>query len=120
MLIKIGYNIALRLFTPTPVIFVLRVHPARKADLVEREDFRVEPSLPVEDYFDNFQNHCGRVNAASGVVRFQNIAIIRDCGEPDISDPDVGQSESSDLPTSPWPFVLPSPYCEVDTRLLTV
>jgi hypothetical protein len=89
MLIKIGYNIALRLFTPTPVIFVLRVHPARKTDLVEREDFRVEPSLAVEDYFDNFQNHCGRVNAASGVVRFQNSAIISDCGEPDISEPDV-------------------------------
>jgi hypothetical protein len=85
MLIRIGYNIALRLFAATPVIFVLRVHPSRKTDLVEGEHFRVEPSLPVEDYFDSFQNPCGRVNAPSGIVRFRNDGVIRDCGEPDMT-----------------------------------
>jgi transglutaminase-like putative cysteine protease len=118
MLIRTGYNIALRLFAATPVIFVLRVHPSRKTDLVEREHFRVEPSLPVEDYFDGFQNHCGRVNAPSGIVRFRNDGVIRDCGEPDISVPDVGQSEISDLPISTLAFMLPSRYCEVDSELL--
>jgi hypothetical protein len=49
MLIRIGYDIALRLFTATSIVFVLRVHPSRKTDLIEGEDFRVEPSLPVED-----------------------------------------------------------------------
>jgi transglutaminase-like putative cysteine protease len=118
MLIKIGYDIALRLFTATSIIFVLRVHPSRKTDLIEGEDFRVEPSLPVEDYFDIFQNHCGRVNAPSGVVRFRNNGIIRDSGESDIFGPDVGQSEISDLPISTLTFVLPSRYCEVDSELL--
>src|SRR5262249_4895562 len=118
MLIRIGYDIALRLLAPTPVIFVLRLHPSRKADLVEGEDFRVWPNLPVEDYFDGFQNHCGRVNAPSGVVRFQNSGIIRDCGEPDLFEPDVGQSEISDLPISTLTFLLPSRYCEVDSELL--
>jgi transglutaminase-like putative cysteine protease len=118
MLIKIGYDIALRLFTATSIIFVLRVHPSRKTDLIEGEDFRVEPSLPVEDYFDIFQNHCGRVNAPSGVVRFRNNGIIRDSGESDIFEPDVGQSEISDLPISTLTFVLPSRYCEVDSELL--
>lgn len=118
MLIKIGFDIALQLLTPTPVIFVLRVHPSRKTDLVEREHFRVEPNLPVEDYFDSFQNHCGRVNAPSGIVRLQNNAVIRDSGEPDIFAPDVGQSEIIDLPISTLTFVLPSRYCEVDGELL--
>jgi transglutaminase-like putative cysteine protease len=117
MLIRIGYNIALRLFAPTPVIFVLRVHPSRKADLVEGEHFRVEPNLPVEDYFDGFQNHCGRINAPSGIVRLRNDAVIRD-GAPDISAPDVGQSEISDLPIPTLSFLLPSRYCEVDSELL--
>jgi len=118
MLIKIGYNIALQLFSATSVIFVLRVHPSRKTDLIEGEDFRVEPSLPVEDYFDIFQNHCGRINAPSGVVRFRNNGIIHDSGEPDIFEPDVGQSEISDLPISTLTFVLPSRYCEADSELL--
>jgi transglutaminase-like putative cysteine protease len=118
MLIRIGYDIALRLDTATSIVFVLRVHPSRKTDLIEGEDFRVEPSLPVEDYFDIFQNHCGRVNAPSGVVRFRNNGIIRDSGEPDIFEPGVGQSEICDLPISTLTFVLPSRYCEVDSELL--
>src|ERR1700726_1675803 len=118
MLIRIGYDIALRLFTATSIIFVLRVHPSRKTDLIEGEDFRVEPSLPVEDYFDIFQNHCGRINAPSGVVRFRNNGIIRGSGEPDIFEPEVRQSELSDLPISTLTFVLPSRYCEVDSELL--
>jgi hypothetical protein len=40
MLIRIGYDIALRLPFPTAVIYVLHVHPARKGDLVGSEDFR--------------------------------------------------------------------------------
>ena len=40
MLIRLGYDIALRLAFPTAVIYVLHVHPARKGDLVKPEDFR--------------------------------------------------------------------------------
>src|ERR1700751_5153118 len=78
MLIRSGYNIALRLASPTAVLYVLHVHPSRKGDLVMPENFRIEPALPVEDYFDGFGNHCGRVNASAGMIRFLNDAIIRD------------------------------------------
>jgi hypothetical protein len=71
MLIEIGYNIAVRFSVPTAVIFVLRVHPARRNDLVAPENFRVEPDLPVEGYIDGFGNHCGRVNSPAGVTRFE-------------------------------------------------
>jgi transglutaminase-like putative cysteine protease len=118
MLIKIGYDIALQLLVPTSVIFVLRVHPSRKTDLIEGENFRVEPNLPLEDYFDTFQNHCGRVNAPSGIVRFRNDGTISDSGEPDRYAPDVEQLEVSDLPISTLAFLLPSRYCEVDSELL--
>jgi hypothetical protein len=57
---------------------VLHVHPARKGDLVGSEAFRIEPELSVEEYFDGFGNHCGRVNSPVGVIRFLNHAIIRD------------------------------------------
>ena len=58
MLIRLGYDIALRLPFPTAVIYVLHVHPARKGDLVGSEDFRIEPELSIEEYFDGFGNHC--------------------------------------------------------------
>ena len=51
--------------------------------LVRPENFRIEPALPVEDYFDGFGNHCGRVDAPAGVIRFLNDAVIRDPGELD-------------------------------------
>src|SRR5208337_903246 len=84
MLIKIGYDIALRLPFPTAAIYVLRVHSSRKGDLVGSEEFRIEPELSVEEYFDGFGNHCGRVNCPAGVIRFLNHAIIRDPGTLDL------------------------------------
>jgi transglutaminase-like putative cysteine protease len=118
MLIRIGYDIALRLATPTAVLCVLHVHPSRKGDLVRPENFRIEPALPVEDYFDSFGNHCGRVNAPAGVIRFLNDAIIRDPGELDAYAPEAPQLDVRQTPVETLSFVLPSRYCEVDSELL--
>jgi hypothetical protein len=52
MLIKIGYDIALRFPISTAVIHLLHVHPSRRSDLVEPERFSTEPALPVEEYYD--------------------------------------------------------------------
>ena len=98
MLIRIGYDIALRFPFPTAVIYVLHVHPARKGDLVGSEDFRIEPELTVEEYFDGFGNHCGRVNSPAGVIRFLNHAIIRDPRTLDSYVPDAPQHDVRELP----------------------
>ncbi len=116
--IKIGYNIALGLRAPTAIIYVLHVHPSRASDLVTPERFRIEPSLPMDEYIDGFGNRCGRVSAPAGTVRFLNDAIIRDPGEPDIFVPDEIQHEVTSLPLDTLAFVLPSRYCEVDSELL--
>ena len=116
--IKIGYNIALGLKAPTAIIYVLHVHPSRTSDLVTPERFRIEPSLPMDEYIDGFGNRCGRVNAPAGIVRFLNDAIIRDPGELDVFVPDEIQHEVTSLPLDTLAFVLPSRYCEVDSELL--
>jgi transglutaminase-like putative cysteine protease len=116
--IKIGYNIALGLRAPTAIIYVLHVHPSRASDLVTPERFRIEPSLPMDEYIDGFGNRCGRVSAPAGTVRFLNDAIIRDPGEPDVFVPDEIQHEVTSLPLDTLAFVLPSRYCEVDSELL--
>jgi hypothetical protein len=69
MLIKIGFEIALRFPIPTPVIYLLHVHPSRRPDLVEPERLSTEPALPIEEYHDSFGNHRGRLYAPAGTLR---------------------------------------------------
>jgi transglutaminase-like putative cysteine protease len=118
MLIRIGYDIALRLSSPTAVICGLHVHSSRKGDLVTPESFRTEPALPVEEYFDGFGNHCDRVNPPAGVIRFLNDAIISDAGELDTYAPDAPQHDVREMPVETLTYLLPSRYCEVDSELL--
>jgi len=118
MFIKIGFDITLRLFVPTPIIYLLRVHDSRNADLVVPENFRIEPGLPSEEFFDQFGNLCGRVSAPASEVRFVNEAIIRDTGELDVYAPNAVQHEVEELPVDTLAFLLPSRYCEVDSDLL--
>jgi hypothetical protein len=52
MLIRIGYDITLRLPNPSPIVFLLRVHSSCESTLVAAKNFRIEPELEVEDYLD--------------------------------------------------------------------
>ena len=116
--IKLGYDIALGLPVATTIVYVLHVHPSRTPDLVTSENFRIEPSLPAEEYLDGFGNRCGRVNAPMGSIRFLNDAVIRDSGLPDPCVPTECQNDVTSLPLETLAFVLPSRYCEVDSELL--
>lgn len=118
MLIRIGYDIALRLFAPSPVIFLLRVHPSRRSNLVVAENFSIEPDLPVEHYLDGFGNRCGRVNVDATTIHFRNHALVWDSGEPDLFAPEAGELPVSQLPPAGLTFLLPSRYCEVDSELM--
>jgi transglutaminase-like putative cysteine protease len=118
MLIRIGYDITVRVFAPTSVVYLLRVHPSRSGDLVLPENFRIRPELPVEEYWDKFGNLCGRLQVQAGDVRFLNEAIIRDPGELDAYAPEAAQHDVQVLPVETLTFLLPSRYCEVDSELL--
>jgi hypothetical protein len=109
MLIKIGYDIALRFPISTAVIHLLHVHPSRRSDLVEPERFSTEPALPVEEYYDGFGNHRGRLCAPAGTVRFLSEAVIRDSGVPDAYAPNAAQLDICEIPALLWRF-----YCRVD------
>src|SRR5580765_127496 len=102
MLIKIGYDIELGVTTPMALIYLLKVHPSRRDDLIAPEDFRISNELIADEYIDSFGNHCGRVNVPAGVnsVRFTNSALIRDSGLPDDYDPEARQRDPTELPFS--------------------
>jgi transglutaminase-like putative cysteine protease len=118
MLIKIGYDIALRFPISTPVIYLLRVHPSRRSDLVEPERFSTEPVLPAHEYYDGFGNHRGRVHAPTGIIRLFSEALIRDTGTADVYAPSATQTDISEIPSAALEFLLPSRYCEVDSELM--
>ena len=121
MLIRIGFDIELSLATPMALIYLLHVHPSRRDDLVTPENLRVSGGLQAEEYIDSFGNQCGRVNVPLGMdtVRLTNDALIRDCGELDVANPDARQHDPTELPFSTLQFLLPSRYCEVDSELLS-
>jgi len=120
MLIRIGYDIELGVTGPMTLLYMLRVHPSRSADLLAPEDVRIAPRLPVEDYLDGFGNRCARVRVPAGVdaIRLTNRAVVRDSGRPDAVEPDARQLDPGELPVDTLPFLLPSRYCEVDSELL--
>jgi transglutaminase-like putative cysteine protease len=120
MLIRIGYDIELSVTTPMALVYLLRVHPSRRDDLVSPERVQVSGALVPEEYLDSFGNHCGRVNVPLGMstVRITNEALIRDSGELDEDDPVARQRDPTELPFSTLQFLLPSRYCEVDSELL--
>jgi transglutaminase-like putative cysteine protease len=117
MLIKIGYDIVLRVSVPTAILMALRVHPDREKDLLAPEAIRIEPDVLVEEYRDVYENRCGRISVQAGLVRFRNHAVIRDGGLPDEYAPGAAQIAVTDLPVATLPFVLPSRYCEADSEL---
>ncbi|HEX7441173.1 MAG TPA: transglutaminase family protein [Caldimonas sp.] len=120
MLIRIGFDIELGVASPMALIYLLRVHPSRRDDLMAPEDLRISNGLLAEEYIDAFGNHCGRVNVPAGVdsVRFTNHAYVRDSGAPDEVDVDAHQHDPTELPFSTLQYLLPSRYCEVDGDLL--
>ena len=120
MLIKIGFDIELAVATPMALIYLLRVHPSRHADLVAPENLQVSGGLVPELYVDVFGNQVGRVNVPVGMpnVRIINDAVVRDSGELDIEGTDARQHDPTELPAETLQFLLPSRYCEVDSELL--
>jgi transglutaminase-like putative cysteine protease len=118
VLIRIGYDIVLRLFNASPVIFLLRVHPSRQSTLAVAEDVQLEPDLPVQYYLDSFGNHCGRLNASAGIIQFRNHAVVSDSGDPDLFAAKAEPELVCQMPSAALTFLLPSRYCEVDSQLM--
>lgn len=114
MHIRIGYDIAFDVPSPTPVIMLLRVHPSVAPFLSKPDVPTIEPDLPVSDYLDVFGNRVGRIHAPAGALRLTADTVVRVDGEPDPVAPEVGQLPVSDLPPDVIQFLLASRYCEVD------
>src|SRR5580704_3472780 len=117
MLIRLGYDIELENTQPHTIVGVLNVHPSRTGDLLEPDQVKVSPAIPVETYKDGFGNLCTRLLAPQGTLRLSNSTLIQDSGRPDPVNWNALAVPVEKLPPETLVFLLASRYCEVDSRL---
>jgi transglutaminase-like putative cysteine protease len=97
-----------------PIPFVLMLRPRSGAQQwIAREEYRLEPSIPVFEFTDNYGNLCQRLIAPSGVFTVHTNAdvMIADCVDQAMGAPFV---EIQNLPDAMLRYLLPSRYCESD------
>jgi len=97
-----------------PVPFVLMLRPRSGAQQwVAREEYRLEPSVPVFEFTDPYGNLCQRLIAPIGAF---NVYTSADVMTADYVDQAFGAPfvEIQNLPDSVLSFLLPSRYCESD------
>jgi transglutaminase-like putative cysteine protease len=119
MIIRIGYDIQFDVSGQVPIVALLNVHPSREKDLLEPDVVRIEPEGSLETFSDSFGNEAVRVVAEPGSIRFHNLTLIQDSGEPDEQDFDAEEMPVNDLPPRVLPYLMNSRYCEVDLLLHT-
>jgi len=119
MKIRAGYSITFDSPAPTPINFLLSVHPDRRGDLLTPDvcsphvHWAVD-DCPTETITDPFGNLVTRVVAPRGPVTFSSDFLINDSGLIEPAFPQARQTAVEDLPGETLQFLLPSRYCESD------
>ncbi|HEX8416803.1 MAG TPA: transglutaminase family protein [Methylobacterium sp.] len=114
MKIRTGYRIGYDTPGPTPMTFMLSVHPSRRDDLLTPETMTIDPPVPARQHLDSFGNVCTRVLAPGGRLTVSADFLITDSGEPDAYAPEAAQHPVQDLPDEVMPSLLGSRYCDTD------
>jgi transglutaminase-like putative cysteine protease len=97
-----------------PVPFVLMLRPRSGAQQwVAREEYRLEPSVPVFEFTDHYGNLCQRLIAPTGAFGVYTSAEVMTA---DYVDQAFGAPfiEVQNLPDDVLSYLLPSRYCESD------
>ena len=114
MLIRAGYNLAFRAYSPTPLVALLNLRPSRFPDLRTPFALQNDRNLSVENYHDSFGNICTRTVLPVGVTTISCDFIIRDNGAVDRQRPSAIQHEVSELPENVLIYLVGSRYCDTD------
>src|SRR5262249_14929822 len=114
MQIRVGFEIVYEFAARTPLVLMLNVHPSRAGDMIEPDQLRIAPALPVTRYLDAFGNVCTRLVAPAGELTIPTDALIADSGLPDAVEPTAREHEIAELPHDTLVFLLGSRYCETE------
>lgn len=114
MLIKYGFEIAIAVPQPTPLITLLDVHDSRRSEILREGPFVTRPEVPVRVYRDIMGNICRRLVAPAGEFSFTLDGTISDTGETDFVDTSLEEVPIPALPDDVLVYLLGSRYCETD------
>lgn len=117
MKIHVGFDLTYEIAHPTPMIFMLNVHPSRAADLITPDRLRIAPSRSITPYIDGFGNKCVRLLAPPGELRVASDTIVSDSGRADRVDVGAEEHAVADLPHDALVYLLASRYCEADSMM---
>jgi transglutaminase-like putative cysteine protease len=99
---------------PVPSPFVLMLRPRSGAQQwIAREEYRLEPSVPVFEFTDSYGNLCQRLIAPPGNFTIRTGAQVMTADHVDQC-PGAAFVEVQNLPDAALSYLLPSRYCESD------
>jgi len=114
MHIRVGYELQYEFPQPTPIIANLNVHYSRASDIVQPDQMRTMPHVPITAYRDGFGNWCTRLVAPTGLFTITADGIVADSGTVDPVVIGAVQHPLFELPEDTLVFLLGSRYCETD------
>ncbi|MBF2003751.1 MAG: transglutaminase family protein [Synechococcales cyanobacterium C42_A2020_086] len=112
MRVEAGCQIAFEASAPTPVILMLRPRSGY-GQWVVREEYLLEPSVPVVEYTDGYGNLCQRLVVPPGDFRVRTAASVETADAIDVA-PGAPYVPVQELPETVLQFLLPSRYCPAD------
>jgi transglutaminase-like putative cysteine protease len=96
----------------TPFVLMLRPRSGSQ-QWIAREEYRLEPSVPVVEFTDNYGNLCQRLIAPPGIFVVRTAADVMITDNMD-QEPGAPYVEVQNLPEAVLSYLLPSRYCESD------
>jgi len=114
MIIQAGYKISFQCPARTPMLLQLNVHPSRAGDLRSPDVIKSDPPLEMTAYVDHYGNRVTRLEAAAGLVTFENRFEIYDSGQPDEVPPSNELTPIPKLPDEVLLYLVSSRYCDSD------
>lgn len=112
MRLDAGCQIFFEATTPTPVIFMLRPRSGY-GQWVVREEYLLQPNIPVVEYTDGYGNLCQRLIVPPGSFQVHTTATVETADAIDVEF-NAAYVPVQDLPETVLQFLLPSRYCQSD------
>jgi transglutaminase-like putative cysteine protease len=114
MLIRLGCELTLSCWAPTPVLALIHPHGSRLEDRRGQERLWLSPDRIAEVLIDSDGNRACRFVASAGSTTLGFEVVVADEGRPDPVAPGLGECPVGALPIDTYPFLNPSPYCDTD------
>lgn len=112
MQLEAGCQISFEATAPTPVILMLRPRSGY-GQWVSREEYLLNPMVPVIEYTDGYGNLCQRLIVPTGPFQVKSTAVVETADAIDVA-PGALYVPVQYLPESVLQFLLPSRYCPAD------